>query len=232
MDQRDGPTVGTAAGHDAPEPERSARREATRQRILDAAREVFAERGVIGGTVEDICDRAGFTRGAFYSNFADKDDVLEALVEREQGRLLDHLDASFAVMEEELGDAPDLASAIGPIVDRILRSIPIDRQLLLVRTELEIHAIRIPELSASFRETEAAFRERISGFIEEAMARYGLEPLVPASVLADAALGIMERSVRRALLAGPGTDPDEIARATLPHLFLSATRPTATIQDR
>lgn len=47
------------------DPRRSPRREATRQRILDAAREVFAERGVIGGTVEDICERAGFTRGAF-----------------------------------------------------------------------------------------------------------------------------------------------------------------------
>jgi AcrR family transcriptional regulator len=83
---------------------RSARREITRQRVLDAAREVFAERGVIGGTVEDICERAGFTRGAFYSNFADKDDVLQALIAREHARLVEHLDAGFARLAEALGD--------------------------------------------------------------------------------------------------------------------------------
>ena len=82
---------------------RSARREATRQRVLDAAREVFAERGVIGGTVEDICERAGFTRGAFYSNFVDKDDVLRALIAREHARLIAQVDAGFALLGEALG---------------------------------------------------------------------------------------------------------------------------------
>src|SRR5512139_646545 len=86
----------TAAVENADETHaRSARREVTRQRVLDAAREVFAERGVIGGTVEDICEAAGFTRGAFYSNFADKADVVRALLAREHGRLLEHLDATF-----------------------------------------------------------------------------------------------------------------------------------------
>src|SRR5512144_2349213 len=139
MDQRGGPSVQTpTVPEETPERERSARREATRQRVLDAARQVFAERGVIGGTVEDICDRAGFTRGAFYSNFADKEDVLEALIEREQARLLEHLDATFGLMDEEIGAAGDPGAAMGPIVERILDSIPTDRQLLLVQTELEI----------------------------------------------------------------------------------------------
>src|SRR5512135_453758 len=78
---------------------RSARRDATRERVLDAARDVFADRGVNGATVEEICDRAGFTRGAFYSNFDDKADVLEALIEREHARLLAHLDATMALAE-------------------------------------------------------------------------------------------------------------------------------------
>ena len=68
---------------------RSARREATRQRILDAARVVFAEKGVFGASIEDICEQAGFTRGAVYSNFADKDDILRAVIEREHQALLD-----------------------------------------------------------------------------------------------------------------------------------------------
>ena len=211
-----GDADGTAAG-----PARSARREATRQRVLDAAREVFAERGVFGATVEDICERAGFTRGAFYSNFADRDDVLEALVEREHERLLEHLNASFALVDHEVAEAHDLAGALASIVDHILRSVPVDRQLALVQTELEVHAVRRPELSAPFLAANARFRARIAAFIEEAMGRHDRVLVVDAADVADAAVAIVERSIRRSLLEGPAADPDAMARAVLPGLLLA-----------
>jgi AcrR family transcriptional regulator len=215
------PSEPDAAG-DAP---RSARREATRQRILDAAREVFAEMGVIGGTVEDICERAGFTRGAFYSNFTDKDDVVDALVEREHGRLLQHLDAAFPQVDREIAEAEDLATALGGIVYRILGSIPIDRQLTLIQTELEIFAIRRPDQAGRFLEINSRFRERISRLIEEAMHRYGRELLVDPAMITDSIVAIAERSVRRALLAGEGADPDAMASAVLPRLLLAVSSP-------
>ncbi len=204
---------------------RSPRREATRQRILDAAREVFAERGVIGGSVEEICERAGFTRGAFYSNFNDKDDVLDALVEREHTRLLEHLDATFVEVDREVEEADSLEAVLAGMVDRILRSIPVDRQLSLIQTELEIFAIRRPEHARRFLETNNRFRERIGALIDEAMRRYGRELLVDPSVITDAIVAIAERSVRRALLAGGGADPDAMASAVLPGLLLALSRP-------
>ena len=203
----------------------SARREATRQRVIDAAREVFAERGVIGGTVEDICERAGFTRGAFYSNFTDKEDVLEALIEREHGRLLEHLDASLAMVDQELAEAPDLGAAVASIVDRILRSVLVDRQLSLVQTELEIHAVRRPDLARPFLEASDRFRARIAVFLEAAMARNGRQLIVDPLDLVDASVAVVERSVRRALLAGSGADPDAMARAVLPAMMLALSRP-------
>src|ERR671910_2664738 len=51
------------------------RREATRQKLLDAAAQVFAEVGLDAASVEAVCERAGFTRGAFYSNFETKDEL-------------------------------------------------------------------------------------------------------------------------------------------------------------
>jgi AcrR family transcriptional regulator len=204
---------------------RSPRREATRQRILDAAREVFAEMGVIGGSVEDICERAGFTRGAFYSNFSDKDDVLDALVEREHTSLLAHLDASFIEVDREVEEAESLVAVLSGIVDRILRSIPVDRQLSLIQTELEIFAIRRPEHAGRFLETNNRFRERIGALIDEAMGRYGRELLVAPSVITDAIVAIAERSVRRALLAGGDADPDAMASEVLPGLLLALSRP-------
>jgi AcrR family transcriptional regulator len=212
---------------------RSARREATRQRVLDAAREVFAERGVIGGTVEDICERAGFTRGAFYSNFADKDDVLRALSEREHERLLAYVDAGLAQLEESLDaaaatgmrvDDGDRAEPLGAIVDRFLRSVPGDRQFLLMQSELEIHAIRAPGTARAVMAADAAFRARIAEFLVRGFRLLDREPVVDVGDLTDAVIAIVDRSTRRALLAG-GTDPDALARLVLPLLIAAASRP-------
>ena len=234
---------------------RSARREATRQRVLDAAREVFAERGVIGGTVEDICERAGFTRGAFYSNFADKDDVLRALTEREHARLLAHVDAGLARLEEsfaaaagdeagrEVGrEARDGAGGprepLATIVERFLRSIPGDRQFLLIQSELELHAIRVPGTARAVMAADAAFRARIAEFLERGFRLLGREPVVDVDDLTDAVIAIVDRSTRRALLAGR-TDPDALASQVLPVLLGAASRPRgegrssrAAVQDR
>jgi AcrR family transcriptional regulator len=223
-------TAVAAEAPEAPEVEgttvhRSARREATRQRLLDAAREVFAERGVIGGSVEDICERAGFTRGAFYSNFADKDEVVEALIVREQTSLLEHLDTSVADIEPEIAEAFDLAAVLHSIVDRIMRTVPVDRQLMLIQTELEIHAIRRPELSRQLLEVNSLFRERIGSFVDDALERNGRRLVVSPGDLVDTVIAISERSFRRALLAGEGADPDALASAVLPGVLLALSRP-------
>ncbi|HEY5628058.1 MAG TPA: TetR/AcrR family transcriptional regulator [Candidatus Limnocylindrales bacterium] len=206
------------------EPARTARRDVTRERVLDAAREVFAEKGVFGGSVEEICERAGFTRGAFYSNFADKDDVLRALVEREQGRLLTHLDASLEAVDGEIAAAPDLESVLHSIVDRILRSVPVDRQLMLMTSELEIHAIRRPDLPRDMLDVNARFRGRIGAYISAAMERHGRELIVPATDVTDTLFAVVERSYRRALLGGEGGDPDGLASSVLPGILLAFSR--------
>src|SRR5256885_3132797 len=60
---------------------RSESQQATRERILDAAAAVLARKGFYGASVEEITERAGLSRGAFYSNFADKDELLLAVLE-------------------------------------------------------------------------------------------------------------------------------------------------------
>lgn len=241
---RTGPSVGTtgvepAVDHPASDSlprrgfrgprARSARREATRERVLDAARRVFAERGVIGGTVEDICARAGFSRGAFYSNFTDKADVLRALIEREHARLLDHLDAGLDLLEDPAVAVPgaDPRETMAAIVDRLLDSVPADRQFSLIQAELEIHAVRDPETSRAFREADARFRARIAGFLDRGLLRLGRELVVDLDDATDAVIAIVERSTRRALLAGGGADSNTLARVMLAPLLAAASRPSA-----
>lgn len=52
----------------------------TRERLLEAAGELFAERGVNGASVDQIAERAGYGRGAFYRNFEAKADLVVALL--------------------------------------------------------------------------------------------------------------------------------------------------------
>ena len=62
---------------------RAAKKAETRRRLLDAAAEVFRAKGFQGASVEAICAHAGFTRGAFYSNFESKEEMfVELLQER------------------------------------------------------------------------------------------------------------------------------------------------------
>jgi AcrR family transcriptional regulator len=48
----------------------------TRARLLEAAAEAFAAQGFEGASIDGITERAGYTRGAFYSNFSDKAELL------------------------------------------------------------------------------------------------------------------------------------------------------------
>jgi AcrR family transcriptional regulator len=204
---------------------RSARREATRQRILDAARVVFAEKGVFGASIEDICEQAGFTRGAVYSNFADKDDILREVIEREHEALLAHITGSIGLVEQELATAPSLEAAVASLVNRIVRTIPLEREVTLISTELEIVAVRRPDLAASFLVVNNRFRERLAAFLVAALERVGREPVVDPLDVIDAVKAIGERSVRRALIEGPDADPDALSESVLPALLLSLSRP-------
>ena len=56
-------------------------REETREKLFQAAAEVFEEQGIGAASIEAIAAAAGLTRGAFYSNFADKDELIAAMLE-------------------------------------------------------------------------------------------------------------------------------------------------------
>ena len=55
------------------------RRRDTRDRLIDAAYVAFKKHGYIKTSIEQICDLADYTRGAFYSNFASKEDIFRSL---------------------------------------------------------------------------------------------------------------------------------------------------------
>lgn len=96
-----------------PEPlTRDRRRALTRDALVEAAKHVFAEKGFAGASLEEIAERAGFTRGAIYKNFADKEDLFFAVFDRGIERQLDAFatlfDGPFDVSDETLALTADV----------------------------------------------------------------------------------------------------------------------------
>lgn len=60
---------------------RREQQEQTRVRLIDAANRMFAEGGIIAASLRNLCARAGFSQGAFYSNFTSKDELLLSVID-------------------------------------------------------------------------------------------------------------------------------------------------------
>src|SRR5271166_4850083 len=66
-------------------------KEVTRMRLIEAAERVFIRRGFDGASVEEISETAGYSRGAFYSNFNSKEQVFLAVIDRRRPKALDDI---------------------------------------------------------------------------------------------------------------------------------------------
>ncbi|MFC7377908.1 TetR family transcriptional regulator [Brevundimonas sp. GCM10030266] len=75
---------------------RQAAKVRTRQKVLDAARTLFAERGYEPATIRDIAKGAGMSTGAVFANFQDKAELFEAVLAEDMGRLADSLKSAVA----------------------------------------------------------------------------------------------------------------------------------------
>jgi AcrR family transcriptional regulator len=205
----------TSAAREAAPARVTARRAATRERLLAAAHTVFAERGLAGASIEDICDAAGFTRGAFYSNFATKDDLYLALLRREEQLLLSRLADAMA---EDLAVPPG-RDEIEILLERLLAAHPIDRQWFLMHAEFWLHAVRTPSAAAELNRANDQFYAELGALLETVLAKVGRRLTVEPRDAIVALFAVAEVSVRETLLRGAnlleGLAP---ARRTLPRI--------------
>ena len=147
---------------------RSSRREATRARLLQAATAAFAERGFHGASVEDICERAGFTRGAFYSNFSDKDDLVLALFDQHATRV--------GARAEELAAHTDLSpeEILAGVIDVLVGSPREQANWHLLQAEFTLHAIRGPAARRAWVRQQDQLRETLATVVEQVARRHHL----------------------------------------------------------
>jgi AcrR family transcriptional regulator len=131
------------------------RRAETRARLIKAAFHVFSDKGYGHVTIEDVCEAAGYTRGAFYSQFESLEELFFLLYDQWAARTAEQ------VMTAMEGSDPlvDLGGAVERIVDTLL----LERDWLLIKFDFLLYAARNPELAHRWEVHRAQLRKVIEG---------------------------------------------------------------------
>lgn len=185
------------------------RRANTRQRLLDSALEVFVEDGFGAASIEMIADRAGFTRGAFYSNFASKEELFIELTKQQFDRRLRRAIAAFQNLSGQLVQADVInTQAVGQLIASTLSDPETERQWHILYTEAELFALRNPTLDPAIIEFDDQYRDEIvraiSPLLEAIGMRFAGDPQSIMRMLITAYL-----SVARGTFLSPDLDFDQ-----------------------
>ncbi len=185
------------AGHEQPSrPRVTKRRAQTRARLLEAGYKVWARQGFWQTRVEEICAEAGYTRGAFYSNFDSLDDLFFALYEQRCGQITAQV---TAVLADGGGDDSSAAT----LVERTAAALPLDREWLMIKAEYLLHAARNPAIAGRLAVYQDKLRTAIEHRLRQAGDRITLPgPLAGIPDAARAAIAVYEGAATQYLLDG------------------------------
>lgn len=189
----------------------------TRSRLLAAAAAEFSARGFAGTSLEAIAERAGFTKGAVYSNFRNKAELFLALMDERDAEQLARYDAGLAAADH------DLASRIDGLSDEWDRSITDDRGWVPLYFEFWLYATRHPDARRRLLEREILTRAALRDIIEEEAQNEAIDLALPADALALCITALFDGLAMRRY-ADPDSVPDGIVGDFLQHLVGSMRR--------
>jgi AcrR family transcriptional regulator len=189
----------------------------TRDRLLTAARGVFARSGFHGASVEEIASEAGFSTGALYSNFDGKEDLFLALMERE-------IDEHAREIAEAVRAQASIAERATGGARRWMTMIDREPELLLLFMEFWAYGVRDPHVRPKVAQRFAQMRSVLTQLIADGVRDFQLELALPAEQLAIA-IDALADGIARQKLADPGAVPDELMGTVLALLFAAVTRP-------
>ena len=200
-------------------PER--RMERTRAALIASARHVFATRGFEGASLDEIADAAGYTRGAIYRHFANKEDLLFAVSDTINTEVLD----TFA---EEL-DLED-ASALDDnrqYAAMFIRALTGNKEMWALSLEWSLYQYRNPAVRERSADARRQHRARVAAFMEHYSAAQGFTFKVPPETLAAIFLMASDGFAQAARI---DTDAEDLF-ATFLDLFLPAVMDDTRTRD-
>jgi len=189
----------------------------TREKFLDSALGAFSRKGFAAATIDEIADGAGFSRGAFYSNFESKEELALALLDRQM--ILDA--ARFAEITLAPGGTPET------LADRLREAFHVNETLSdweVFRLEMLMLTKRNPDFAARCQAIYAHQKTRIEDGIRQVFAMIGRRPPVDEAVLSAMILALRHGAALLHEATGP-TPLDQII--VLLFRLMSRTAPQA-----
>lgn len=159
---------------------RERRLEHTRSLLLDAAEDVFAEKGFAPATLDDIAQTAGYTKGAIYKHFATKEDLFLAVSDRYWRRYFDNF-ADVMSSSDHVG--PKELDEIAVRWRQLSRDRGADHAAL--GHEFTLYLVRNPDVRERVAQKRSEVVEALATFIVEGIDRLGGTLLIPALTFAQ-----------------------------------------------
>ncbi|MFD3745668.1 TetR/AcrR family transcriptional regulator [Nocardia sp. NPDC058633] len=194
------------------------RRPRTQAKLLQAARELFAEKGFGATSVGDICGRAGYTSGAFYSNYSSKDELFFALFDAHAAELIERLRDKLTRLREQSATIDELVAAATEIG-------PEERSWYLISTEFTLYAIRNPAAARTLADHDAKVRALFIPLLDVLRREFDVTVPVDLDHLTRAVIALREGGLAQSLVEPDRLAHGELERTYLPALVLTPLRP-------
>ncbi|UEJ83208.1 TetR/AcrR family transcriptional regulator [Brachybacterium halotolerans subsp. kimchii] len=204
------------------------RKENTRSRLVRASVQVFAEKGLDGATIDDLVRAAGFTRGAFYSNFSSKDEVFRAAFALATQQVIQ-------IMHERVDEARAAHGPLGSVVpgsasggaadegarteeaalmlDLFEAMRPFGRQWCLLHTEAVTHSLRSQADRDELVSQRRLLRSTVAGVLASTAPGVGPREGLDFEDLAQLLIGVFIDLITREQLEGE--DVSALASTTI-----------------
>ena len=175
---------------------RAASRIETRTRLLDSAAQLFARGGYEGASVDLIAESAGYSKGAFYSNFETKEAIFLELLDIHKRR---EIDALAQLLAQDI-PAPELLSLIRN--SETGRGSDFDFGLL--SAEFQLQACRDKSFARIYAKLHRTHRDTMAGLVTKLFAKLGRVPPSDPKNLADIIMALTTGlSLQRTSVQGP-----------------------------
>lgn len=214
----------------------SEKRAHTQELLLAAGRELVVDKGIGAVSVGDVCTQAGFTRGAFYSNFTDMDHFIHRLAENEWEAMTAFVDAAVSagpqggsgVDRTPRADAGPQASAdpqaLVDLAGRLMEVVPVSREFYFLQSEFMAYLVRDPERRSALGDGYEVFKRRLGTVLETELAAVGRECVLSVTDTTELFLADVERSMRLGLIHDDSTLAAYVDR-TLAVILLRLSQP-------
>lgn len=190
----------------------------TRATLIASATRVLGKKGFRGASIDDITADAGFTKGAFYANFASKEAMFLELLD-------EHFADRLAEIQRVTADDADLSDQADRVGREFVSALRGDEAWCRLFLEFTAHAIREPEFGEQFQQRFDALRAEVAAVLDRRAAELGIVPPFPADVIARMTFA-MAHGVTLEQLLDPEA-PDELFGAML-RLFFSGVVASST----